>query len=79
MDSIVIKLPAFLPGNNRNWDQVDGIATITEDGKINVRFQNPEDGKRLVEMARNNILFQISFDYRMPSKTIEKIGKMIDD
>lgn len=74
MTSVIMQLPVFLPGNNRNWDQIDGVLTITEDGTINIKLD--ESGTaRLVDAAKKDILIQCSFDYRMTTEQIEKLNR----
>lgn len=72
-DLATLRLPVFLPGNNRDWQKVDGVATITDDGKIVVTVE-PHKAEMLVLMAKNDLLFQLSFDYRMDEATLEKIN-----
>lgn len=69
-----IKLPVFLPNNNRNWDQVDGIATISEEGEVVIKLK-PEAAEQLLNLARNNILVQCSFDFRMTQEQIDEINR----
>lgn len=69
-----MKLPVFLPGNNRDWQQVDGVATIDSEGEIHVKLLKPENAQLLVEMGEEGILMQLSFDYRMDAATVEKIN-----
>lgn len=66
-------LPVFLPGSNRSWDKVSGSATITADGEIHIKLDNQEDVDRLVEMAQERILLQLSFDYLMSDEVLERI------
>lgn len=73
MGDSTVQLPVFLPGNNRDWVMVDGVATITEEGEINVKLHDPEKAQQLVEMFKERILLQISFDYRMADEVLEKI------
>ncbi len=73
MDLAEIQLPVFLPGNNRNWEKIDGKARITAEGEVVVKLQL-EDAARLVEMAKKGILVQLAFDYKMPAKTVELIN-----
>lgn len=73
MDLAEIQLPVFLPGNNRNWDQIDGTARITSEGEVVVQLK-PEDAVRLVEMGERGILVQLAFDYRMPASLLERIN-----
>ncbi len=73
MDLATIQLPVFLPGNNRNWKQVDGVARITSEGEVVVKL-NPENAESLVEMAKRGILVQLAFDYKMPIENIELIN-----
>ncbi len=73
MHLALLKLPVFLPGNNRNWTQVDGVARITDRGVLTVELSE-ENAKRLVNLAEKGILLQVSFDYKMPVETIDKIN-----
>lgn len=72
-DLAELRLPVFLPGSNRDWQKIDGSARITEDGKVIVTL--PEDAAdKLVKMAENNILLQVSFDYRMNDEMLAQIN-----
>lgn len=68
-----MKLPVYMPGNDRNWERVDGTLIIKED-VCELKLQRPELQAELFEMAKNNILWQVSFDYRMPIDEMEKIN-----
>lgn len=71
---VAMSLPVFLPGNNRNWEEVQGRAIINNDGQIIVDIQNPDHAGELVEMAKKELLFQIAIDYRTPVDTQTKIN-----
>lgn len=71
---VVMELPCFLPGTARDWTEVRAKATITKSGEIHIKMFESQDSVRLVEMARDNILFQVSFDYKMPPEVIGKIN-----
>lgn len=72
-EEVVMELPVFLPGNNRDWTQVAGRAHITSDGLIVVHLK-PEDTERLIKLARDGILYQCAFDYRMTSETVDQMN-----
>lgn len=46
-------IPVFLPGTNRDWEQVAGIATITEEGEINIKLHSKQMALDLVERWTN--------------------------
>lgn len=71
--SVIMRLPVFLPGNNRNWDKFEGKAEINEEGEIKITLK-PEDAVRLVDLATRGVLFQCSFDYRMSAEMVEEIN-----
>ncbi len=73
MDLATLQLPVFLPGSNRNWEEVKGVARFTAEGEVVVKLQ-PEDAGRLIAMARRGILVQLAFDYRVPAETLEVIN-----
>jgi len=68
------ELPVFMPGNNRNWEQVDGRLSVSQDGAIVLNLHKEELQEELLRQWRDNILWQVSFDYRMASSTMEKIN-----
>lgn len=72
-DAIVsTPLPVFLPGNNRNWEQVDGHLVIY---KNSMRLRVSEGHQEaLVDMAKNNVLLQVAFDYRLGLDEMRKIN-----
>lgn len=74
MSNVEMNLPVFLPGNNRDWSEVKAVARIDGSGEIHIRLMNPADGQRLVQMAADGILYQCSFDYRMPQEMLDKIN-----
>ena len=71
---VLTNLPVFLPGNNRNFEEVQGRAGITHDGKIIVTLQEERMANELVEMAKQNFLFQIAIDYKMPVDEQKKLN-----
>lgn len=71
---VTTNLPVFLPGNNRNFEEAQGRAGITHDGKIIVTLQDPAMADELVDMAKQNFLFQIGIDYKMPVDEMKKIN-----
>lgn len=62
-----IAVPVFLPGNERNWEEVRGIASVNETGEIVVKLQNPKHAMKLAEDHRKGKLIAVSFDY-LPDK-----------
>lgn len=72
-DLAELRLPVFLPGNNRDWQKIDGSARITDAGEIIVTISE-ESTAKLVKMAENNILLQLSFDYRMDDEMLARIN-----
>lgn len=75
-DRVEMTLPVFLPGNNRNWEEVAGQASIEADGRILIALQKDEDAKELIEMAKIGALYQLSFDYKMTKEQLAEIDKM---
>ncbi len=71
---VLTNLPVFLPGNNRNFETLQGRAGITHDGKIIVTLLKEEMADELVEMSKKNLLLQIAVDYRLPLDQLEKIN-----
>lgn len=62
-------IPVFLPGNQRNFDEIRGVAEIDpNDGEIKVKLQHKEHAERLVEMARKGQIISLSFDYLAEGK-----------
>jgi len=74
MPNLKHPIPVFLPGNNRNWEKVDGVCEIDEGGKIIITLK-PEAAGRMIALALNDILLQCSFDYRMNQETLDKINE----
>lgn len=72
---VVANLPVYMPGNNRNWEQVDAVLTIADDNSISLKLKNDDYAEELVEQARQNILWQVSFDYRMGVDEMDKINR----
>jgi hypothetical protein len=66
------ELPVFLPGNNRNWEQVDGLCWVSEEGQLVIQV-SPENAALLVDQAKRGILYQVSLDYRMPIEKLQEI------
>lgn len=64
VQSISVPLPVFLPGNSRDWNEVRGKATITDDGRVIVELLDKEDTKRLIATTMDGVLMAVSFDYK---------------
>lgn len=73
METVEMRLPCYLPGEQRNWIEVNAVATIDEKGEIHIRLRDPKWAEDLVKMAREGILYQVSFDYKMPAKGVEQL------
>ena len=67
-----LRLPVFLPGTDRSWTEVAGVCTIHTDG-IHITLENQEDMDKLVEMAQERVLLQVSFDYKMSDDVLKRI------
>lgn len=61
-------IPVFLPGNNRDWDEIAGVMTVSDTGRIELQLKTPEHGMKIVEMMNAGKLIAVSFDY-VPEKT----------
>lgn len=72
-ETVETQIPVFLPGSNRDWTQVQGLAEISSEGIITIRMAKKEDAERLVDLAKEGILFQCAFDYRMKPEKLEEI------
>ena len=70
----IMTVPAFVPGNNRNFERVDGKAVFLDNGDVHFKFFQPESSEAMVDMAKNNIPFQVAFDYRLPLADNEAIN-----
>lgn len=57
------RIPVFLPGNQRDFLEINGVATISENGEINVTLQHPEHAMHLAAMANAGRIIALSFDY----------------
>jgi hypothetical protein len=57
-------IPVFLPGSSRDWEQVAGIATITDEGEINIKLHSKTMALELVEnWTKDNKIVSCGFDY----------------
>jgi hypothetical protein len=61
-------LPVFLPGNNRDFQEIQGVAEINAEGQIVITLQHKDAGLALFKMKQEGILFACSFDYMDPAK-----------
>lgn len=71
---VAVELPVFLPGNNRDWTEVQGRAVISSKGEIIIKLVREEDTQRLIKQAQEGILWQLSLDYKMPVEMIKQIN-----
>lgn len=62
-------LPVFLPGNNRDFKEIQGLADINAEGQIVITLQHKEAGLELLKMRADGILFACAFDYLPPKET----------
>lgn len=62
MAQVRMRIPVFLPGNSRDWTEINGVATINEEGDVHVQLQK-EHAMALAEMAKNGQIIALSFDY----------------
>ena len=69
------EIPVFMPGNNRDWREIRGMARITAEGDISVRLKDRKDALELIRMWDEGILWQLSFDYKMTPEQIEELNK----
>jgi len=74
--TVIAELPAYLPGQNRDWIQVKARAKIFSDDHIEIKILDEMAAADLIAMAENNVLLQLSFDYRMSDDIIDKINTM---
>lgn len=59
------QIPVFLPGNDRLYEEIAGVMTISEDGSdISVRLYSPQHALKLAEMIQNGQLLCLAFDYK---------------
>lgn len=61
-------IPVFLPGNNRDWSEVAGVATISEDGEIVIKLHSKEAAQHLIKLSLDKVIYAVSFDYYITSK-----------
>lgn len=62
--SINKPIPVFLPGSHKEWDEVAGIARISEDGEINIKLHSKDMALDLVQnWVKNGKIMSISMDY----------------
>jgi hypothetical protein len=60
-------LPVFLPGNNRDFKEIQGLADINDEGQIIITLQHKSAGLELLKMRNDGILFACAFDYLDPT------------
>lgn len=65
---VQMPLPVFLPGNDRDWKEIKGVAEISADGEIHIKLERKEAGLELFQMQQDGILFALGFDYMGPAK-----------
>lgn len=75
MDGIKMQIPVYLPGSNRDWTEHSGVATITPEGELTVRFDNPKSAEILVDMAKAGTLMACSFDYKQSDEVLKEINE----
>lgn len=73
MAEIKAQLPVYLPGNDRDWTKVQGLATVTDEGEINIKLRDKNYAIDLANMFKKGILIQLAFDYQMNDAMIEHI------
>lgn len=56
-------IPVFLPGNQRDFTEIKGVATISETGEVSIILQRPEHAKGLADLAKEGRIIALSFDY----------------
>jgi hypothetical protein len=71
-----IHIPVFLPDmENRAWGEFAGIASITTDGQVSIRLVDEKGAAKLVQLAKDNVLMQVGFDYRMSAAAIKELNE----
>ena len=65
---VQMPLPVFLPGNNRDFKEIQGVAEINDEGQIIITLQHKEAGLALFQMKQEGLLFACAFDYIDPVK-----------
>ena len=66
--SVQMPIPVFLPGNDRNFNEIQGVAEINPEGQIIITLQHKEAGLELFKMKQEGILFACAFDYIPPKE-----------
>jgi hypothetical protein len=61
-------LPVFLPGNDRGFKEIQGLADINDEGQIVITLQHKDAGLELLRMRSEGILFACAFDYLPPKE-----------
>lgn len=67
-------LPVYLPGNNRDWNEVPGLATISDNGEINIKLADKRMALNLAKMFQQGTLLQLAFDYQMSPEVLKQIN-----
>lgn len=73
MAEFPVPIPAFLPGMNRDWNEHQAVAYISDAGEIRIVLHDKSAGLALAKQALEGVLFQVSFDYKMPLEVIDQI------
>lgn len=63
MAKVFHPLPVYLPGNKRLFEEVRGIAEISDDGRIIITLENEDKALELSKMFSDGILIAVGFDY----------------
>jgi hypothetical protein len=69
-----LRLPVYLPGDQHNHREVQGIAYITAGGKMVIAFRDWNDGLRLVQDAEAGKLMCVHIDWKEDSATPAQPG-----
>lgn len=65
MAEVPMPIPVYMPGDeSRKFNKSQGMAVITEDGKIEITMYSKEHGKELYSLFAAGNLVAVGFDYK---------------
>lgn len=75
MEQIVMTLPVILPWGSEARDQPKGQAVITDMGAMVITFDETEHAERLVDHAKEGILYEVRFSYRTAVRVVVNLDE----
>ena len=57
------RIPVFLPGNHRDFTEINGVATISDKGEVHIQLHHPEHAMHLAQLFNEGCLISVAFDY----------------